>query len=266
MNTTTDDLGIEIDEYVATIEIRKPPHNYIDHELVRQIADTLDTLDEDDNCRAIMLCADGRSFCGGGNFGDGSKMGTEEKVKGEFEISQIGPFYNEAVRLFRTRKPIVAAVHGAAIGGGLGLAMAADFRVTCPEARFSANFTRLGFHPGFGLTTTLPELIGGNKAALLFYTSRRLKGEEAHALGLADVIVPKEEVRETAWNLAKEIAVNSPLGVVSTRSTVRRGLADRVQAATDLELKEQEWLRKTADFKEGIAATFQRRTPDFKGR
>ena len=91
----------------------------------------------------------------------------------------MAPLYIEGNRLFRTKKPIVAAMHGAAVGGGLGLAMVADFRVTCPEARFCANFTRLGFHPGFGLTVTLPAVIGPTKAALMFYTSRRVPGDEA---------------------------------------------------------------------------------------
>jgi enoyl-CoA hydratase/carnithine racemase len=70
-------------------------------------------------------------------------------------------------------------VHGAAVSGGLGLAMVADFRVPCPETRFAANFTRLGFHPGFGLTVTLPTVIGVTKAAMMFYTSRRVRGDEA---------------------------------------------------------------------------------------
>ena len=81
------------------------------------------------------------------------------------------------------RKPIVAAIHGAAIGGGLGLAVSADFRVTCPEAQFAANFAKLGFHPGFGLTTTLLELVGKNNTELIFYTSRRVTGEEAYRWG-----------------------------------------------------------------------------------
>ena len=97
--------------------------------------------------------------------------------------------YKEATRLFRARKPVVAAVHGAAVGGGLGLALVADFRVTCAEARFSANFNRLGFHPGFGLTTTLPRLVGPQQAALLFYTGRRIAGDEAVRIGLADLLV-----------------------------------------------------------------------------
>ncbi len=100
----------------------------------------------------------------------------------------------------------------------------------------------------------------------MFLTSRRIKGEEAHDWGLLDVMATLETVRETAWELAREMAVNSPLGVVSTRTTLRQGLAEAVKAATDRELAEQTWLRKTEDFKEGVAATHERRLPDFEGR
>ena len=136
--------------------------------------------------------------------------------------------YKEAQRLWRTGKPIVAAVHGAAVGAGVGLAVMADFRVTCPEARFSTNFTRLGFHPGFGLTATLPRLIGEQQAALLLYTGRRMTGEEALAIGLADYCVPQAEVRAKAIELATEIGQSAPLAIVATRETLRRGLAEAV--------------------------------------
>jgi enoyl-CoA hydratase/carnithine racemase len=152
------------------------------------------------------------------------------------------------------------------VGGGLGLALVPDLRVTCPEARFAANFTRLGFHPGFGLTHTLPALIGPSKAALMFYTSRRMTGEEAHAMGLADALVPQAEVRATAQRLAAEIAENAPLGVVETRATLRAGLAERVREATTIELEKQTRLRRTEDFREGVDAVNQRRTPRFEGR
>jgi enoyl-CoA hydratase/carnithine racemase len=144
--------------------------------------------------------------------------------------------------------------------------MVADFRVTCPEARFCANFTRLGFHPGFGLTVTLPAVIGETKAALMFYTSRRVLGEEAYAMGLAEVLVPQDQVRDAAIKLATEIGENSPLGLIATRMTMRNGIADRVLKATDHELEEQTRLRKTEDFKEGVNAVSERRMPNFKGR
>jgi enoyl-CoA hydratase/carnithine racemase len=149
------DIGVETSDFVAVVEIRRPPNNFFDIALIRELAGAFEALDGDRSCRAIVLAAQGKAFCAGANFGDGSTLDREGRRPGE-QAQPVAHLSTEAVRLFRTRKPIVAAVHGAAVGGGLGLAMVADFRVTCPEARFCANFTRLGFHPGFGLTVTLP--------------------------------------------------------------------------------------------------------------
>ena len=140
--------------------------------------------DSDIEIRCSVLAAQGKAFCAGANFNDPARQEQEARAKTDPASNlPINHLYVQAVRIFRNKKPIVAAVHGAAIGGGLGLAVSADFRVTCPEARFAANFTKLGFHPGFGLTTTLPELIGKNNAELMFYTSRRVTGEEAYRMG-----------------------------------------------------------------------------------
>jgi enoyl-CoA hydratase/carnithine racemase len=256
-------VGIELDvaNHVATVEIRRPPHNFFDVKLIGELASAYEALDRNDECRAIVLCSQGKSFCAGANFG--GKDASSDAGSRDESTAQL---YREAVRLFKTGKPVVAAVHGPAIGGGLGLAVSADFRVTCPEATFSANFTRLGFHPGFGLTVTLPQLIGQTPAALLFYTSRRIKGGEAHRLGLADVLVNQEQVRTAALALATEIAANAPLGVAATRATLRRGLAERIAEATDRELAEQSRLRKTDDFREGVRASTERREPEFRAR
>ena len=260
------ELNISIRDYVATVEINRPPHNFFDFALIRQIADTYTAMDKDPDVRAILLCANGKSFCAGANFGDGSQVQSDGSVEGSVNRLGIDHLYIEAVRVFSAETPVVAAVQGAAIGGGLGLAMSADFRVGCPESRFAANFTRLGFHPGFGLTHTLPRAIGHQKAALMFLTSRRIKGEEAQDLGLLDQMATLETVRDQAWELAREIAINSPLGVVSTRNTLRKGLAEAVKAQTDHELHEQTWLRQTEDFKEGVAATHDRRLPEWVGK
>src|ERR1700733_5711794 len=165
----------------------------------------------------------------------------------------------------RSSQPYMAPRSAAGSGWG-GRAVSADFRITCPEARFAANFTKLGFHPGFGLTVTLPELVGKNNAELIFYTSRRVTGEEACRMGLANECVPQDQVRERAMKLAQEIAECSPLGLLSTRATMRTGLADRVLAATNHELAEQTRLRATEDFKEGVKATEERRVANFRGR
>jgi enoyl-CoA hydratase/carnithine racemase len=261
------DVGVEKHGHVGLIEIRRPPLNFFDVSLINQIADALEEFDRDIEIRSSVLAAQGKAFCAGANFSDPARQEQEARAQQDPAAKlPINHLYVQAVRIFRNRKPIVAAVHGAAIGGGLGLAVSADFRVTCPEARFSANFTKLGFHPGFGLTTTLPELIGKNNAELMFYTSRRVTGEEAYRWGLANELVPQDEVRAAAMKLAQEIAECSPLGLVSTRATMRAGLAERVLAATNHELVEQTKLRATEDFKEGVKATAERRLANFKGR
>jgi enoyl-CoA hydratase/carnithine racemase len=254
-------IGVATDGHVTTVEIQRPPNNFFDRDLIEEIAGAFEAADADPQVRALVLAAQGKAFCAGADFSNRSDTGTTGEGGGAGKH-----LYKEAIRLFRTRKPIVAAVQGPAIGGGLGLACMADFRVTCPEGRFSANFTRLGFHPGFGLTATLPRLVGGQMAALLFYTGRRINGEEAVRVGLADMLVPLAEVRKAAQELAKEIAQSAPLGVLATRETVRRGLADAVEAATERELVEQDWLRRTEDFREGVKATAERRLPNFAGR
>jgi enoyl-CoA hydratase/carnithine racemase len=241
-----------------------PAAQFLRHTVIKALADMFEARRRPD-CRAIVLAAQGKSFCAGANFGDGTALAPDGSIPGRSGDSATEHLYLEAVRLFRTRKPVIGAIHGAAVGGGLGLALVPDFRVTCAEARFSANFTKLGFHPGFGLTVTLPELIGKSNASLMFYTSRRVKGDEAHRMGLADVLVPLEQAADAAHALAREIDTRAPLGVVATRATLRQGLADRVVDATKNELTEQTRLRRTQDFKEGIQATAERREPQFRG-
>jgi enoyl-CoA hydratase/carnithine racemase len=255
-----DHIAVSESGIIATIEVRRGPNNFVDTDMVGEIADALEVYDRVASVRAIVLCAEGKHFCAGADFSSRGADGVARETKRGRHL------YKEAQRLWRTGKPIVAAVHGAAIGAGVGLAVAADFRVTCPEARFSANFTRMNYHPGFGLTASLPRLIGEQQAALMMYTGRRLTGEEAVRIGLADYCVPLNEVRAKAAELATEIGQSGPLAIVATRETLRRGLADAVARATEREYEEQDWLRKTADFKEGIKAMGERRLPNFQGR
>lgn len=253
------DVAVWREGRVGIVELRRPPNNFFDNTLIADIGEGFEAFDADPECRAIVLAAAGKNFCAGADFANRPATG----LTAEGGTKHL---YKEAIRLLRTQKPVIAAIQGAAVGGGLGLALVADFRIACPEARFSANFTRLGFHPGFGLTVTLPRLVGAQRAALMFYTGRRIGGEEAFSWGLADVLVPHGELRAAALGLATEIAQSAPLALASTRETLRRGLVDAIEAATERELVEQEWQRRTEDFREGVAASTARRLPDFKGR
>jgi enoyl-CoA hydratase/carnithine racemase len=261
ITSASNDVGIERDGHVAIVEIRRPPHNHFDIALIAALADTFEALEADAQCRAIVLAAQGTAFCAGADFAR-----REASAPVQRSLRGINPLYGEAIRLFSCNKPVVAAVHGPAVGGGLGLALVADFRVTCSEARFSANFNRLGFHPGFGLSVTLPRLVGVQQAALLLYTGRRIDGGEAQRIGLADILVARDHVRARTIELAHEIAGSAPLAVQSTRATLRAGLVEQIRVAVARESLEQNRHFLTEDFTEGVAAMAARRPPQFKGR
>lgn len=237
------DIQSSIRGHVGLVEICRGPNNYFDIGLIRDLATVFEAFDADPAVRCLLLAAEGKNFCAGADFSGPARAAVGDR--------QTGHLYQHAVRLFRCAKPVVAAVQGAAVGGGLGLALVADFRVASADSRFTANFNRLGFHPGFGLSVTLPRVVGEQQAAMLFYTGLRLNGVQAQAIGLVDVLVPQAELRDAAMALAGEIAQSAPLAVMSTRATLRRGLADAVAAITDHELAEQHRLFETADSRKG---------------
>jgi enoyl-CoA hydratase/carnithine racemase len=256
------DLNIERHGHVALVEICRPPDNHFDVSLIEGLADAFEALDQDTEVRALVLAARGKHFCAGANFGDRG----QQQARSQRSATSGNPLYAAGVRLFGCRKPVVGAIQGAAVGGGFGLALVPDFRIVSPEARFTANFVKLGFHPGFGLTHTLPRLIGRQRASLLFLTGRRIDGDTALAWGLADQLVSLENLRPAAMALAHEIAENAPLAVLSVRATLREGLADAVKAQTDHEYAEQFRLQQTEDHREGVRAVAERRPGNFKGR
>ena len=258
---SNEEIGCSIENYIATVEIRRPPNNFLDIELIGSLATVLEALDKDASCRAIVLAAAGKHFCAGANL----KKRVDDEAAGKPQAARPRHLYHEAQRLVQTRKPIVAAVHGSAIGAGLGLALVADFRVTCKEARLAANFCSLGYHPGFGLTYTLPRLVGAQTAKWLMLTGRRVPGEEAVSMGLADRLVPQDQVRKVATEMAAELANSAPLAVQAARETLNLHLYEEFRAATEREAFQQNMLRETNDFKEGVKAGFDRREPVFTG-
>ena len=245
--------------HVAHVVFRNPPHNHATVELLRTLGDSLERLDADPGCRAVVLASEGKSFCAGADL-------VSENGIGGNGADPIREFYDQALRLFAFGKPIVAAIQGAAIGAGLGLAVAADFRVAASAARFSANFVKLGYHPGFALTFTLPRLIGEARAALMSLTAARYKPEEVIGWGLIDRIVEAPNLRDCAQTLAAEIAENAPLSLLATRRTLRRDFVERVRAALVVEHAEQAKLRHTEDYAEGLRAVTERRPGNFVAR
>jgi enoyl-CoA hydratase/carnithine racemase len=248
-----DDVTVEqCGAHVAVVRLHRPPNNYFDTALIDAVAKAYDELNGSGWCRAIVLASEGRHFCAGLDFAANAGQ-------------DIAGLYRAALRLFAAPLPVVAAVQGAAIGGGCGLALSADFRVATPRTRFSANFSRLGFHHGFALSVTLPSVVGRQAATDLLLTGRRVSGEEALVLGLCDRLVDEGDLRAQALAYAGELAAAGPLAVRSIRATLRRELVAQAQLAMEHECAEQLALRATADFAEGVRAAAERRNPRFSG-
>ncbi|HUZ09631.1 MAG TPA: enoyl-CoA hydratase/isomerase family protein [Acidimicrobiales bacterium] len=255
-------IGVDVGgDFVATVELRRPPNNLLDADLTRRLADTLLELDGDRRCRAVVLAAAGRHFCAGVDV-----VSRRQAVIDGAAPPASNPIYDEGARICEATKPVVAAVQGGAIGGGLALALLCDFRVGSPETRMAANFARLGMHHGFGLTITLPAVAGQQRAQELLYTGRRVDGGAAFAMGLLDRLVPQGSLRAEAHSLAAEIASAAPLAVRSIRRTLRGDLADGLRRATAKEWVEQCALRSTADQAEGLLAAREHREPRFEER
>jgi enoyl-CoA hydratase/carnithine racemase len=254
-------VTVSVDGDVGIVTLRRPPHNLLTEPVLRRLAEALEGLSG--TARAAVIGSEGRSFCAGADFRSADAPDPTEG--GGFE-AQTRAFYLQAARVFEAPLPVVAAVQGAAIGAGFGLALACDLRVVGADGWFQANFVRLGIHPGFALSRVLPDVIGPARAAEVFLTARRVTADESVRMGLAHRAVPAGDEIGSALEMAGEIAAGAPLAVAATRATLRRGLGAAVRAAMRHELAEQTDLAGTADAVEGVTAVLAGRTPRFVGR
>jgi enoyl-CoA hydratase/carnithine racemase len=243
---------------VAVIRLNKPPHNLVTAPLMAGLAETLAGLA--DQVRSAVICGSGKSFCAGADFR--SSEAPDPTDSATFE-QRTSAFYQQAARIFESPVPLVAAVHGAAVGAGFGLALACDYVVVGTRAAFKANFVNLGIHPGFALSLTIPRAVGPARAADILLTGRTIGAEEAVRIGLAQQLVEEGNELDGALEVANAIASAAPFAVASTRSTLRRGLAAEARSAMALELAEQTALAGSPDVVEGVTAMLEGRKPVF---
>jgi 2-(1,2-epoxy-1,2-dihydrophenyl)acetyl-CoA isomerase len=240
---------------VTLARVRRPPNNFFDEHLIASLASTAESLGKDPANRVMLLCSEGKNFCAGADFATKRRRSTRP----------LG-IYSWALDLMASELPIVAAIQGAAVGGGAGLALAADTRVGTPSTRFSLNFARLGISQGFGLSETLREVVGDHRALNFLLAAETIGGEQAHAIGLLDHLVPEEQLESAAIERARAIAANAPLAVRAIRKLLREDRIERLRSVVEREGREQSRLMKTQDFREGLRAAAERCDPIFEGK
>lgn len=254
----------DLAEGIATITLNRPDNrNSMTPDVLDAFGKCIDRCKNDHNVRCVVITGNGDSFCAGADF-KSHPSATTERFQSPWENLRYNT-YGRFLAILDLRVPVVAAMNGHAIGGGLGLALVCDIRVANETARYGANFVRLGLHPGMATTYILPRLVGLPKAAELIYTGRVISGSEAAQLGLANYAVPKADVLKKAMDLAREIATAAPLAVKWAKDSMAQNVPFEPRPAALLESHMQSRSFETKDHKEGVAALLQKRTPKFTG-
>ena len=268
-------LLFRIEEGVGIITLNRPEKlNAISWDLAEELSRLLYLLREDDSVRVILLHGAGRAFCAGGDVefisGDSARPmpGTSDPSR-PMPRSQRktpgGPFVDVVRQLVAVDKPVIAAIHGPAVGAGLGYAMACDRRFGDTTTRMSAIFTNIGVAPDCGVSWFLPRLVGLSNALMLVETGRMLNAEESKAIGLLDELVPEGTAFDAAFDYARKIASRASVAVDMARRLVYRGQTCTLEDMPDYEACVGTMVASAFDAKEGTTAFLEKRKPSFRG-
>lgn len=264
-----DDVLFEQDGSVGIITLNRPERlNSYSLETARMMHALLDRVEADLDVRVVVLAGAGRAFCAGLDMKEGMERWPADRGPVQSRYGAQQRLAAIALRLREIPQPVIAAVHGPAVGGGLALAAACDIRIADTTARFQAAFVRLGLSGGDdGVTWFLPRIVGAAAAAEILLRARFVESEEALALGLVSRVVPAGHHLLTAMEVAREIAANPPFGVRMTKSLLNQSLGmPSLRDQLELENRTQVLCMFTGDFAEGMEAYQQRRNPSFGDR
>jgi enoyl-CoA hydratase len=258
-----------IDEGITQLTLDRPERlNAMSRELVRDLHDALAAVEDDRDCRVVILTGAGRGFCAGLDLKETGDIAADVADGGGGPPAALRAQQHIAGLVTRLRalpKPVIAAVNGAATGGGLALALACDVRVAAESARFNVAFIRVGLSGcDIGVSYLLPRLVGASRAFELMLTGRMIDAAEADRIGLVSKVVPDGEVVDAALATAELVRANSPFGVWMTKEVMWDNLeATSLQAAIDLENRTQLLSSYTGDMREALAAFLEKRPPKF---
>ncbi|MDO6456938.1 enoyl-CoA hydratase [Celeribacter halophilus] len=253
-------LLIETKDNVELIRLNRPEAlNALNSELLSELADALSKADLDPKVRAIVITGSEKAFAAGADIKEMS-----EKSYADLAAERL--FADDADRITATRKPVIAAVAGYALGGGCELAMMCDFILAADNAKFGQPEINLGIIPGIGGTQRLTRFVGKSKAMEMILTGRFMEAEEAERAGLVSRIVPAKKLVEEAVSVADKIAEKSAISVAAAKEAVNRSYEMTLAEGVRFERASFQSLFATEDQKEGMAAFAEKREPQFRDK
>jgi len=255
----------EHDGRVAIVTLDHPPVNALSARLLEELEQEYDRLDTSDDTRAIVIRGEGeKAFVAGADITEFPAM--REAIEEAAETGSARGIQKLALRMDAGRTPVVAAIHGYCLGGGLELAMACDIRVAAEDAQLGQPEIKLGLIPGGGGTQRLPRLVGHGRALLLNLTGDPISGTQAYDWGLVEKVVPRDGLLEAALEIARTLSQRSPhaMGVIKELAAETRDLP----IAEGMRREAQGFIRciGSADGAEGVMAFLEKRKPEFTGR
>lgn len=246
---------------VGLLTLNQPDNgNRMSLELLESFEKRTSEAKADDELRCLVLTGSGRSFCAGANLAEPIQSSDESLESHQRSLAMYEPF----LTLLDLEVPVVGALNGHAIGGGLGLTLLCDLRYAREDAKYGATFTRLGLHPGMAVTYFLPRLVGLPKASEWLFTARLFDGTEGARSGLFNEALPGPQVLPRALDVAKSIASNGPLATRATKRSLRELHGWDPRGAALHEAIEQSRTLETEEAREGITAALEQRTPRFR--
>jgi enoyl-CoA hydratase len=247
---------------IAVITVNRPDKlNALNAGTIRLLDDIVRDVAADDSVRAVVLTGAGeKAFVAGADIAELSKMGPIDGVA----VSRAG---QDTFRMLeRLPKPVIAAVNGFALGGGLELALACHVRIASSKAKFGLPEVKLGIIPGYGGTVRLPRLVGRGRALELMLTGEMIDAQEAHRIGLVNRVVEPGETLDAARTMARTMTANGPIALALALEAVDRGMSTTIDDAQVLESRLFGLLASTEDMREGMQAFLEKRKAEFRNR
>lgn len=253
-------VNVQVENRIAVLTINNPPANALNQTTLSELRHLFDQLENDPNVKVVIITGEGRFFIAGADIKEFTQLNDSNAeamaVAGQQLFHRIEAF----------SKPVIAAINGACLGGGLELAMACHIRLAAPEAKLGLPELNLGLIPGYGGTQRLPKLVGRGKATQMILSSEMIGGEEALRIGLVEAVYPAEQLVEEAKKLATVITQKSAVAIKLALAAIHAGADQGLPEGQQREAQLFGEAFRSEDVKEGVAAFIEKRKPQFQDR